>query len=72
MILALEAGRRVHVLTLLEEKRISVGQAAEALGVTPHQIRRLRVALRREGPSALASKRFRLDTIPPAAASSSP
>jgi transposase len=53
MILTPEEGRRLHVLTLLEGKRISQGQAAEALGVTPRQVRRLRVALRREGPTAL-------------------
>ena len=45
--------RKLHVLTLLEGKRISLGQAAEALGLTPRQVRRLRVGLRREGPAAL-------------------
>ncbi len=49
-----EEGQRLHVLTLLEGKRISVGQAAKALGVTPRQVRRLRVRLRREGPAALS------------------
>jgi hypothetical protein len=53
MILTPDEGRKLHVLTLLEGKRISVGQAAEALGVTPRQVRRLRVALRREGPAGL-------------------
>lgn len=53
MTLTPEEGRRLHVLTLLEGKRISVGQAAEALGLTPRQVRRLRVGLRREGPAAL-------------------
>jgi transposase len=53
MILTPEEGRRMHVLTLLEGKRISLSQAAEALGVTPRQVRRLRVALHREGPAAL-------------------
>src|SRR5512139_3552650 len=53
MILTPEEGRKLHVLTLVEGKRISVGQAAEALGVTPRQVRRLRVALRREGPAGL-------------------
>jgi len=53
MILTPEEGRRLHVLTLLEGKRISLGQAAEALGLSPRQVRRLRVALRREGPTAL-------------------
>ena len=53
MILTPEEGRKLHVLTLLEGKRISVGQAAEALGVTPRHVRRLRVALRREGPAGL-------------------
>ncbi len=48
-----EEGQRLHVLTLLEGKRISVGQAAKALGVSPRQVRRLRVRLRREGPAAL-------------------
>jgi len=41
MILTPEEGRRLHVLTLVEGKRISLGQAAEALGVTPRQVRRL-------------------------------
>ena len=49
-----EEGQRLHVLTLLEGKRISVGQAAKALGVSPRQVRRLRVRLRREGPAALS------------------
>jgi hypothetical protein len=53
MILTAEEGRKLHVLTLLEARRISVGQAAEALGLTPRQVRRLRVGLRREGPTAL-------------------
>ncbi len=53
MLLTPEEGRRLHVLTLLEGKRISRGQAAEALGLTPRQVRRLRVALRCEGPTAL-------------------
>jgi len=53
MILTPEEGRRLHVLTLLEGKRISLSQAAEALGVTPRQVRRMRVGLRREGPTAL-------------------
>jgi transposase len=53
MTLTPEEGRRLHVLTLLEGKRISLGQAAEALGLTPRQVRRLRVRLRREGPAAL-------------------
>jgi transposase len=41
------------VLTLLEGKRTTTTQAAEALGVTVRQLRRLRGALRREGPAAL-------------------
>ena len=53
MTLTPEEGRRLHVLTLLEGKRISLGQAAEALGLTPRQVRRLRVGLRHEGPAAL-------------------
>ena len=53
MTLTPEEGRRLHVLTLLEGKRISLSQAAEALGVTPRQVRRLRVGLRHEGPGAL-------------------
>jgi hypothetical protein len=53
MILTPEEGRKLHVLTLLEGKRISVGQAAEALGVTPRQVRRLRVTLRHAGPAGL-------------------
>jgi hypothetical protein len=53
MILTPAEERKLHVLTLLEGKRISLGQAAEALGLTPRQVRRLRVGLRREGPAAL-------------------
>jgi hypothetical protein len=53
MTLTPEEGRRVHVLTLLEGKRIGVGQAAEALGLSPRQVRRLRVRLREAGPAAL-------------------
>jgi transposase len=48
-----EEGQRLHVLTLLEGKRISVGQAAKALGLTPRQVRRLRGRLRRDGPAGL-------------------
>ena len=51
MTLTPDAERKLHVLTLLEGKRISLGKAAEALGVTPRQVRRLRVRLRREGPA---------------------
>jgi len=53
MTLTPEEGRRVHVRTLLEGKRISVGQAAKGLGLTPRQVRRLRVRLREAGPAAL-------------------
>src|SRR5512135_445313 len=53
MTLTPEEGRRVHLLTLLEGKRISVGQAAKGLGLTPRQVRRLRVRLREAGPAAL-------------------
>ncbi len=49
MILTPEEGRRLHVLTLMEGKRISLSQAVEALGVTPRQVRRLRAGLRGEG-----------------------
>lgn len=53
MKLTTEEGRRLHVLTLLTGKQITVGQAAKALGLSPRQVRRLRGALRREGPAAL-------------------
>jgi len=53
MTLTPEEGRRLHVLTLLEGTRITATQAAEALGLTVRQLRRLRGALRREGPAAL-------------------
>ncbi|MFA5027817.1 MAG: helix-turn-helix domain-containing protein [Candidatus Methylomirabilota bacterium] len=53
MILTPEEGRKLHLLTPLEGKRIALGQAAEALGVTPRQVRRLRVGLRQDGPAAL-------------------
>src|SRR5512137_584719 len=54
MTLTPEEARRVHVLTLLEGQRITPAQAAEALGLTPRQVRRLRVGLRRRGPAALS------------------
>ena len=47
-------GHRLHVLTLLESRRITTAQAAEALGITPRQVRRLRGKLRGGGPGALA------------------
>lgn len=53
MTLTPEEGRRLHVLTLLEGKRLTSAQAAEALGLTVRQVRRLRGALRREGPAGL-------------------
>jgi hypothetical protein len=53
MTLSPEEARRVHVLTLLEGRRITPAQAAEALGLTPRQVRRLRAGLRHEGPVAL-------------------
>ncbi|MCX5734666.1 MAG: helix-turn-helix domain-containing protein [candidate division NC10 bacterium] len=56
MTLTPEEGRKLHVLTLLEGKRISLSQAAEALGVTPRQVRRLRVGLRREGPAGVGAQ----------------
>ena len=48
-----EEARRIHILTLLEGKRVTPSQAAEALGLTSRQVRRLRVGLRTEGPGAL-------------------
>ena len=53
MTLTPEEARRVHVLILLEGKRITPPQAAEALGLTPRQVRRLRGRLRREVPGGL-------------------
>lgn len=53
MTLTPEEGRRVHVLTFLEGKRIAVGQAARALDLSPRQVRRLQVRLREAGPVAL-------------------
>jgi len=49
-----EEARRLHVLTLLESRRITSAQAAEALGLSPRQVRRLRKTLRTAGPAALA------------------
>ena len=40
MTLTPEEGQQLHMFTLLEGRRISVGQAAKALGVTPRQVRR--------------------------------
>lgn len=49
-----EEGRRLHVLSLLERGRITTAQAAEALGITPRQVRRLRRRLQQHGPEGLA------------------
>ncbi len=49
-----EESRRLHVLSLLERGRLTLTQAAETLGLTPRQVRRLRAALRRDGPAGLA------------------
>jgi len=54
MTLTPEEGRRLHVLSLLERGRITTAQAAEGLGLTPRQVRRLRRALQRHGPEGLA------------------
>ena len=53
MTLTPEEGRRVHVLTLLEGKRITSMQAAAVLGLTPRQVRRLRMDLRQKGPAGV-------------------
>lgn len=53
MILTPEEGQRLHVLTLVEGNQITLAQAAEALGLTARQVRRLRAGLRRAGPTAL-------------------
>ncbi len=53
MTLTPEEGHRLHVLTLLESRRIFTAQAAEALGVTQRQLRRLRAKLRLGGPNTL-------------------
>ena len=49
-----EEGRRLHVLSLLERGRITTAQTAEALGITPRQVRRLRRRLQQHGPEGLA------------------
>jgi len=51
-----EEGRRLHVLSLLERGRITTTQAAEALGITPRQVRRLRRRLQQDGPEGLAHR----------------
>jgi len=56
MALTPEEGRRLHVLNLLERGQITTAQAAEALELTPRQIRRLRGTLRQAGPAGLAHK----------------
>jgi len=45
-----EEGHRLHVLNLLERGQISTAQAAEVLGLTSRQVRRLRAVLRKGGP----------------------
>ena len=54
MTLTSEEGRRLHVLSLLEWGQITTAQAAEGLGLTRRQVRRLRRALQRHGPEGLA------------------
>lgn len=51
-----EEGHRLHVLSLLERGRITTAQAAEALGITPRQVRRLRRRLQQDGPEGLAHR----------------
>ncbi len=53
MTLSPAEGHRLHVLTLLESRRTTTAQAAEALGITPRQVRRLRGKLRGSGLGAL-------------------
>jgi len=49
-----EESRRLHVLSLLERGRLTSTEAADTLGLTPRQVRRLRATLRRDGPAGLA------------------
>ncbi|MFI5341817.1 MAG: helix-turn-helix domain-containing protein [Candidatus Methylomirabilales bacterium] len=49
-----EESHRLHVLSLLERGRTMTAQAAEALGITPRQVRRLRRRLQQYGPEGLA------------------
>lgn len=51
-----EEGRRLHVLNLLERGQITTAQAAEALELTPRQIRRVRATLRLAGPAGLTHR----------------
>lgn len=51
-----EEGRRLHVLSLLERGQVTTAQVAEALELTPRQIRRLRATLRQAGPAGLAHR----------------
>jgi hypothetical protein len=51
-----EEGRRLHVLSLLDRGQITTAQVAEALELTPRQIRRLRATLRLAGPAGLAHR----------------
>ena len=46
--------QRLHVLTVLESGKTTAARAAEALGITPRHLRRLRAKLRAGGPRALA------------------
>lgn len=46
--------QRGHVLTLLASGKVTTAQAAEALGITRRQLRRLGSRLRAGGPTALA------------------
>ena len=51
MTLTPKEAHRLHVLTLLESGRVTSAQAAEALRLTPRQVRRLRRTLRQKGPA---------------------
>ncbi len=48
-----EEAHRLHVLTLLETRRITAQQAADTLGLTVRQVRRLRQTVRTRGPEGL-------------------
>lgn len=48
-----KAQRRAYVLNQLVSGEVTTGQAAELLGLSERQVKRLRAAYRREGPAAL-------------------
>lgn len=48
---------RLEIITKVHEKRFTISQVSECLGLSQRQVKRLSKRLRTEGPSRLVSKR---------------